>query len=130
MYLKVTAHFAVAAGPQFSLLLVEILLDQGAERMRRALDLYAFLRGRIATEPYLGVQLAGYLSSAGNLYRRRLADHEPPGLATELVLEDPRPSAALTNAQAKAGDCIVKPYPVVLVLLRAADRRLIVPSVS
>ena len=117
MYFKVTAHLSVAAGAQLGLLLVEILFDQGAERMRRSFNLDALLRGRIAAQPYLGVELAGYLSRAADLHRRRLADYQPPRLATDLVLEDPRPGATLTNAQAKARDRIVKPDPVVLVLL-------------
>ena len=58
-----------AVGPKLGIYLLKVALSQYTERIRSALDLYSFLRDRIAPLTYPGMILGGDLSRAGGLYR-------------------------------------------------------------
>ena len=89
MRFKVTGYLTQAAGPQFGLLLNEVLLDQSAECVRSALDLSTFLRGRVTAKLHRRMMSASYLPRLGDLYRRCRTNHKTPGRAADLVLKNP-----------------------------------------
>ena len=106
---KMTFDFTIATRPQLALLLVEVLLDQCAKRVRRPLDLHTFFGRRVAAESHFGMKFAGYLPRASHFDGRLLADDQPPRFCADFVLEDPRACAGLPHTQPESGDRIIEP---------------------
>ena len=84
-------NFPVTPRAQLIPLLVEIPCHQRAKRVGGPLDSDTLLDGGVATKPHIGMVFAGYFSRSPDLDGGCLANHKPPGLVANFVLEDPGP---------------------------------------